>query len=143
MDFIMDSAALQKLGQLLITNATEARETAYAPYSNFKVGAALLTDERRIFQGCNVENIAYGSTMCAERVAIFKAVSDNVQKFEAIAVVAHLDSGTVVPCGACLQVLSEFCGPELTVFLASTKDPENFITTTLGALFPCAPSTLI
>lgn len=91
----------------LIQKAHEAKEFAYAPYSNFKVGAALLTDDGKIFTGCNVENGSYGATNCAERTAIFKAVSEGYKNFEKIAIVSSGGEFTM-PCGMCLQVMSEF-----------------------------------
>lgn len=91
----------------LLEIAKRARENAYAPYSEFKVGAAILTEDGKIFTGANVENASYGLSMCAERVAVFKAVSEGYRRFKAIAVVADTD-GPVSPCGACRQVLSEF-----------------------------------
>ena len=96
-----------KRGEELLEIAKKARENAYAPYSNFKVGAAIITEDGKIFTGANVENASYGLSMCAERVAVFKAVSEGYRKFKAIAVVADTD-GPVSPCGACRQVLSEF-----------------------------------
>jgi cytidine deaminase len=93
----------------LIEKATEARENAHAPFSNFKVGAALLTESGEIFTGCNVENASYGLTMCAERVAIFKAISEGKKDFTQLAVVADTDNLTP-PCGACRQIIWEFCG---------------------------------
>jgi len=93
--------------RMLIQAAIEARKNAYAPYSRFKVGAAVLTREGKIFTGCNVENASYGLSMCAERVAIFKAVSEGYKNFIAIAVVADTDD-PVKPCGACRQVMAEF-----------------------------------
>ena len=94
---------------LLIEAAKQARENAHAPYSNFRVGAALRSTSGRIFGGCNVENATYGLTMCAERVAIFKAVSEGERGFSAIAVVTDTDVLTP-PCGACRQLIWEFCG---------------------------------
>lgn len=91
--------------------ARKAREFSYSPYSNYAVGAALLTAEGTIYQGCNIENAAYGPSVCAERTAIFKAVSEGVKDFQAIAVVTQ-DGGT--PCGVCRQVLREFA-PDITV----------------------------
>ena len=91
----------------LIGAATAAREKAYAPYSNFRVGAAILTKEGRYYTGCNIENASYGLTCCAERVALFKAVSNRERTFEAIAVTAGT-SEFCSPCGACRQVLAEF-----------------------------------
>jgi cytidine deaminase len=93
----------------LLHAAIEAREHAHAPFSNFKVGAALETEDGRIYTGCNIENATYGLTLCAERVAVFKAVSEGARKFKRIAVAA--DTGTLTPpCGACRQILWEFCG---------------------------------
>ncbi len=102
----------------LLKKANEARKRAYASYSGYSVGAALLTHDRKIFQGCNVENASYGLTLCAERVAIVSAVAAGARRFKAIAIVAD---GPAVPrpCGACLQVMSEFCGPDFPVVLAS------------------------
>jgi cytidine deaminase len=100
--------------QTLIDLAREARELAYAPYSDYKVGAALRSASGRIFTGCNVESAAYPTGMCAERVAVFKAVSDGERLFDAIAVVT---SNGGMPCGACRQVLAEF-GLETVVLIA-------------------------
>ncbi len=97
----------------LIQAAIEAAEQAYAPYSNYRVGAALLTQEGQVYRGCNVENAAYGSSMCAERAAIFKAVSEGKRAFQAIAV-ATQNGGS--PCGPCRQVMREFA-PDLTVII--------------------------
>ena len=91
----------------LISAATTARLFAYAPYSNFQVGAALLTKDGRVFTGCNVENLSYGLTICAERSALFAAVTAGVREFEAIAIVADTCE-PVSPCGACRQVMAEF-----------------------------------
>jgi cytidine deaminase len=93
----------------LFERATEARKNAHAPFSNFKVGAAVLTETGEIFTGCNVENASYGLTMCAERVAIFKAVSEGARSFQKICVVADTEELTT-PCGACRQIIWEFCG---------------------------------
>ena len=95
--------------ELLIAAARQARENAHAPYSNFRVGAALRTTSGRIFGGCNVENATYGLTICAERVAIFKAISEGERGFSAIAVVTDTETLTP-PCGACRQLIWEFCG---------------------------------
>lgn len=107
----------------LIAKANEAKEKAYAHYSNFKVGAALLTADGKIFTGCNIENASYGLTVCAERTAIFKAVSQGIKDFKAIAVVSdsqHLSP----PCGACLQVMREFSA-DLKVIIANAKGDYN------------------
>ena len=93
----------------LVEAALAARHNARAPFSNFKVGAALEDETGRIFTGCNVENATYGLTMCAERVAVFKAVSEGAQEFRRIAIAADTDLLTP-PCGACRQILWEFCG---------------------------------
>ena len=98
----------------LIAKATEAREKAYAPYSHFAVGAALLAKSGRVYTGCNVENASYGLSVCAERVAVFKAVSEGERDFEALAVVTE---NGVTPCGACRQVLMEF-GEDIQVIVA-------------------------
>ena len=99
----------------LIEMALEARTKAHAPYSNFQVGAALESTDGRVFTGCNVENATYGLSLCAERVAVFKAISEGARKFQRIAVSADTDVLTP-PCGACRQILWEFCGDiELTL----------------------------
>jgi cytidine deaminase len=104
---------------LLIEAAKQARENAHAPYSNFRVGAALRSSSGRIFGGCNVENATYGLTMCAERVAIFKAVSEGERGFRAIAVITDTDALTP-PCGSCRQLIWEFCG-DIPVSMANLK----------------------
>ena len=91
----------------LLNEAINAQKNAYSPYSHFKVGAAIITKEGKIFTGCNVENSSYGLTICAERVAVFKAVSEGYRDFEAIAI-AGAGSKPTFPCGACRQVLAEF-----------------------------------
>ncbi len=93
----------------ILTAAIEAREHAFAPFSKFKVGAALEDDFGRLHTGCNVENASYGLTVCAERVAVFKAISEGARRFRRIAVCADTESLTP-PCGACRQILWEFCG---------------------------------
>ena len=99
----------------LVAQALAARERAYCPYSGFAVGAAALTASGRVFPGCNIENATLGLTICAERVAVFKAISEGALKFPRIAIAA--DTGTLTPpCGACRQILWEFCGDiELTL----------------------------
>jgi len=104
----------------LVAAARDARERALAPYSGFKVGAALLTADDRIVTGCNIENASYGLTMCAERVALLKALSDGTLEFAAIAVVADTDAPTP-PCGPCRQLLWEYCG-DMPVVLANLTD---------------------
>lgn len=103
----------------LIAAAKAARENAHAPYSNFRVGAALRAKSGRVFTGCNVENATYGLTLCAERVAVFKAISEGERGFDAIAVVADTERLTP-PCGACRQILWEFCG-DIEVLAANLK----------------------
>lgn len=102
----------------LINVAKKSRENAYARFSNFKVGAALLTDDGKIFAGCNVENSSYGLTNCAERTAVFKAVSEGYTKFKAMAVYTDANP-PATPCGACRQVLYEF-NPELEIVCANS-----------------------
>ena len=104
--------------QNLVNRAIKARETAYCPYSHFAVGAALLCEDGTIYEGCNIENASYGLTNCAERTAIFKAVSEGHTKFKALAVVADTE-GPCAPCGACRQVISEFDIPQ--IILANLK----------------------
>jgi cytidine deaminase len=116
----------------LVEAAKAARENAHAPYSNFRVGAALRAKSGRIYTGCNVENATYGLTVCAERVAIFKAISEGERGFDAIAVVTDTD-GLTPPCGACRQLLWEFCG-DAEVILANLKGKTE--TTRMSALFP-------
>ena len=100
----------------LVNRALEARTFAYAPYSHFQVGAALLTKEGQIFTGCNIENAAYSPTNCAERTAVFKAVSEGVRAFAAIAIVGGMEgrepTDLTAPCGVCRQVFMEFCEPK-------------------------------
>jgi cytidine deaminase len=103
----------------MVALAREARELAHAPYSGFKVGAALKTRAGEIVTGCNLENASYGLTMCAERVAVFKAVSEGLSDFEAVVVVADSKQLTA-PCGPCRQILWEFCG-DILVHMSNTK----------------------
>jgi len=114
----------------LIQQAIRARDNAYAPYSKYKVGAALLTADGKVFLGCNVENASYGPSMCAERVAVFKAVSEGYKEFQAIAV-ATVNGGT--PCGVCRQVLREFA-PNLVVVVSDVES--NYQVFTLSDLLP-------
>ena len=116
----------------LVALAKEAMKNAYAPYSKFQVGAALLAKNGRVFTGCNVENASYGATNCAERTAIFKAVSEGYREFDAIAIVAS--SGDFAsPCGICRQVLAEFM-PEGKVILDS--DEKGMVTYSVRELLP-------
>ena len=124
----------------LIENAIEARKMAYTPYSKYKVGAALLSSENKIIKGCNIENAAYGPTNCAERTAFFKAVSEGVKEFSAIAIVGGLEnetdlfSGYAFPCGVCRQVMREFCDSEFEIVVARSTD--DYKVYTLGELLP-------
>jgi cytidine deaminase len=113
----MKTKLTDELRTRLIKMALEARQRAYAPYSNYMVGAALVTPSGKFFTGCNVENAAYPTGLCAERVAIFKAVSEGEREFTALAVVTS-NGGT--PCGACRQVMAEF-GLELVVLIADAQ----------------------
>ena len=119
----------------LLRAAMEARKFAYAPFSHFYVGAALLSTDGRIFTGCNIENSAYSPTLCAERCAVAKAVSEGVRDFVAIAVVGPEDSETT-PCGVCRQVLYEFCDESLVVLCGGTD--LHYTETMLGELLPKA-----
>ena len=116
----------------LIDAARRAREHAHAPFSKFKVGAALLDDSGQIYTGCNVENATFGLTVCAERVAVFKAISEGARKFRRIAVAA--DTGVLTPpCGACRQILWEFCG-DIEVILTNLQGKTESLR--LKDLFP-------
>ena len=124
----------------LIEKAIEERKVAYTPYSKYKVGAALLSSENKIIKGCNIENAAYGPTNCAERTAFFKAVSEGVKEFSAIAIVGGLEnetdlfSGYAFPCGVCRQVMREFCDSEFEIVVARSTD--DYKVYTLGELLP-------
>ncbi|HVE16422.1 MAG TPA: cytidine deaminase [Chthoniobacterales bacterium] len=122
-----------------ILAAMKVREQAYAPYSNFKVGAALVATDGRIFTGCNVENISFGLTMCAERVALGKAVAEGVREFAAIAIVADTTQ-PVSPCGACRQVLAEF-RPDLPIILSTLRGVKEEMS--LADLLPRAATGIL
>lgn len=116
--------------------AKEAMTHAYAPYSGYKVGAALLCADGTVYQGCNIENAAYGPTICAERTAIFKAVYDGHRNFSAIAVCGGKDcviTGLFPPCGVCRQVMREFCREDFIICLVGK---EGYETHTLGEMLP-------
>jgi cytidine deaminase len=119
----------------LVKLALEARENSYSPYSHFRVGAALLSADGRVFTGCNIENAAYSPTICAERTAIVKAVSEGIKDFTAIAVVGG--EGEIkdfcTPCGVCRQVLSEFCKADFEIHTYNGKETKTY---TLGELLP-------
>ncbi|MEA4972181.1 Cytidine deaminase [bioreactor metagenome] len=125
----------------LVLEAIEARKAAYAPYSNYMVGAALLTKDGKIYRGCNIESAAYSPTNCAERTAFFKAVSEGEREFEAIAVIgAHRDAkeedyGYFYPCGVCRQVMMEFCNPKRFRILTA-KNADDFTSFLLEEILP-------
>ena len=120
----------------LVKEAVKARENAYAPYSKFKVGAAVLGTDGNIYTGCNIENVSYGLTMCAERTAIYKMVSSGCTKFTAIAISAGEKPTDSAPCGACRQVMGEFCHSisETKVVMASAGG--EYIEETLAGIYP-------
>lgn len=123
----------------LIEIAKKAAEKSYSPYSGYTVGAALLTKDRKVFTGCNIENAAYSPTNCAERTAFFKAVSEGVQGFEKIAVVGgyQLDfKDYFAPCGVCRQVMREFCDSNFRILLG--KNTNEYRVYTLEELLPCS-----
>ena len=122
--------------QELMQVAVEARKSAYAPYSGFFVGAALLTRNGKLYTGCNIENASYTPTNCAERTAFFKAVSEGEREFEAIAIVGgkgEMPSDFCAPCGVCRQVMAEFCDGDFRILLGT---PEKFEVHSLRSLFP-------
>lgn len=122
--------------EMLIKEALDARKRAYTPYSKFNVGAAVLTEEGKIYSGCNIENASYGATNCAERTAIFKAVSEGSRKITAVAVVGDLNSFTY-PCGICRQVIVEFAlDQNIDIILA--KNTKEFIVVKLKEILPGA-----
>ncbi|MBE6601739.1 MAG: cytidine deaminase [Ruminococcaceae bacterium] len=121
----------------LMEAALRAREAAYAPYSRFRVGAALLSSDGTLYTGCNVENASYSLTNCAERVAFGKAVSEGMRSFSAIAIVGGCDDASdfslCAPCGACRQVMAEFCNADFRILLG---DPSHISVYTLAELLP-------
>ena len=121
--------------QSLLRAAMKAREFSYSPYSHFQVGAALLSTDGKVYTGCNVENSAYSPSLCAERCAVAKAVSEGARNFVAIAVVGPENSETT-PCGVCRQVLYEFCDESLIVLCGGTDT--HYTECTLGDLLPKA-----
>jgi len=110
----------------LAEKAVEAKSKAVPPYSNFHVGAALLTKDGKIYLGGNIENSSYSLTVCAERVAVFKAISEGERKFKAIAIASD-DPGFCPPCGACRQVLNDLCGSEINVIMVNQKKESKIL----------------
>lgn len=130
----MDKSRIQEL----IQRAIDQMRFSYVPYSNFRVGAALLTRDGKIYTGCNIENAAYGPTNCAERTAFFKAVSEGERQFDAICIVGGPDGvlkGYTAPCGVCRQVMMEFCNPE-TFQIILAVSTEDYRIHTLKELLP-------
>ena len=125
---MMDYKKLSKI-------AIDARENAYVPYSKFKVGAAVITEDGTIYTGCNIENASYGATNCAERTAIFKAVSEGHKKIKAIAIVGDMSTNTY-PCGICRQVIVEFSTEDIQIILV--KNEEEYIVKTMEEILPGA-----
>lgn len=124
--------------KILMSEAQKARQKSYSPYSHFRVGAALLTKSGKIYTGCNIENAAYTPTVCAERTAIFKAVSDGERDFEAFAVIGGAEGETAdfcAPCGVCRQVIAEFCNKDFKIILGNE---DKFKAYTLDGLLPFA-----
>ena len=119
----------------LIIEAIKARENAYVPYSNFKVGSAILTADGTMYTGCNIENASLGATNCAERTAIFKAVSEGHKAIEAIAVVGDLNNYTF-PCGICRQVINEFAAENIKIIVA--KNENEYLVKTMEEILPGA-----
>ena len=122
--------------EALMEEAKKARLQAYAPYSGFRVGAALLCKDGTVYTGCNIENSAYSPTLCAERTAFAKAISDGKREFSAIAICGGKESALAPcsPCGVCRQVMSEFCAGELTVCLYDATG--NIVSYSLSQLLP-------
>lgn len=123
------------LPENLLKAAHTAMNNAHAPYSNFKVGAALLAENGEIFTGCNVENASYGLTICAERNAIFSAVAAGTKNFTKMVIITNSDV-TPYPCGACRQVLVEFCQPEFKIYAVADNKQKTTEELTLGELLP-------
>ena len=117
----------------LINKAIQAREKSYSPYSNFKVGASVMGESGKIYSGCNIENAAYSPTICAERVAIFKAISNGEREIKKIALIGSTDSFTY-PCGVCRQVMTEFASDDFEIVVA--KNIEEYVSYSLDDLMP-------
>lgn len=140
-DVIMEgSVTLQQTEiQALICTAIEARRLSYSPYSHYEVGAALLAEDGQIITGCNIENAAYGPSNCAERTAFFKAVSEGIREFSAIAIVGSPEGEELTqyayPCGVCRQVMREFCEPESFQVIVA-KSETDYRVAALAELLP-------
>ena len=119
----------------LVQAAREAAANAHCPYSGYRVGAALLAKDGRIFRGCNVENASYGLTLCAERNAITTAIAEGCREFKALAIAGGTAESPAYPCGACRQVMAEFMGPETPILVAPLEAGEA-VTIPLGELLP-------
>jgi len=119
----------------LIIEAIKARENAYVPYSNFKVGSALITSDGTLYTGCNIENASLGATNCAERTAIFKAVSEGHKEIKVIAIVGNLNNYTF-PCGICRQVINEFATKDIKIIIA--KNENEYLVKTMEEILPGA-----
>ena len=121
----------------LVLKAIDAMKNSYSPYSNFKVGAALLSESGKVYTGCNIENVAFGPSICAERVAFFKAISEGEKNFSKIAVVGGKDgiiSSSTPPCGVCRQVMREFCNDDFEILIV--RENENYDKVLLKDLLP-------
>lgn len=121
------------MDEQLLTSALEARKLAYAPYSNFKVGAAVKTKSGKIYAGCNIENASYSLTMCAERTAIFQAIANGERDFSELVVIGDTEE-PISPCGACRQVMAQFFSNETKIYLTNMKNDMSI--TTIKQLLP-------
>lgn len=144
----MDISMTEQEIKTLIREAVEARKMAYTPYSHYRVGAALLAQSGEIIKGCNIENAAYTPTNCAERTAFFKAVSEGICKFKAIAIVGSPEGEEITqysyPCGVCRQVMMEFCNPENFQVIVARSE-KDYKCMTLKDFLPCGfgPDNLV
>lgn len=134
---IVEFSSLDAKVHDLINAAIKVRNNAYCPYSSFAVGAALRTKTGEIITGCNVENGTFGPSVCAERSAICKAISEGYREFEAVAVVAYQEKEFTTPCGTCRQTLSEFCSKDIPIYIAKPS-PARVMVTSLYKLLPHA-----
>ncbi|KAJ6642132.1 Cytidine deaminase [Pseudolycoriella hygida] len=134
-DLIFSYDGLEPDVKELIDAAIKTRKNAYTPYSNFKVGSALRTTTGEIFTGCNVENAAYSPTVCAERTAICKAVSEGYREIAAIAVIGFQEHSFTTPCGVCRQFISEFCHTDIPVYVTKPV-PDRVLVTSIYKLLP-------